>query len=168
MGGDPIRRSGELRVEQSIAELISQAHDRLEKQIGTLDEKFDAHADKVNTRLAAGDTHMALMNQSIKSVQTEVTTMRGELRDQSDKVRNVQAKGDRTPRATPALEPKAEQAWLTKTLRKGAEAGIVLVCATMCLGVFLWFVRGNAAKLLDTSPAAAPTIPAPATSPGAP
>ncbi len=160
MGGDPIRRSGELRVEQSIAELISQAHDRLEKQIGTLDEKFDAHADKVNTRLAAGDTHMALMNQSIKSVQTEVTTMRGELRDQSDKVRNVQAKGDRTPRATPALEPKKpEPPWLTKTLRKGVETAVGACMSVILVGALIWVFKGHAAALITDTPPAAHSTP---------
>ncbi len=165
--GDPIRRSGEIRVEQSLGDLLTQIHTSVDKRLDNIVERFEKHADKVESRLAHGDTTMAVLNTSHKGVENQLSTIRTDMKSQSDKINDVAAKRgiDRTPRATPALEPKSEQAWLTKTLRKGAEAGIVLVCATVCLGIFLWFVRGNAAKLIDTSPA---SVSSPATTPTTP
>lgn len=164
MGGDPIRRSGEFRIEQNLGELLTQIHQSVEKRLDNVVDRFEKHADEVEKRLAQGDTTMALMNQSIKGVENQLTTIRSDMKIQSDKIHDVEARRpiDRTPRATPALEPKAETPWITKALKKGAEAGIMSVCAAIALGIFLWLVRGNAAKIIDTSPAAAPAISSPA------
>ncbi len=157
--GDPIRRSGEIRVEQSLGELLTQIHQSVEKRLDNVVERFEKHAEKVENRLAQGDTSMAVMNQSIKGVEAQLGTIRSDIKIQSEKIRDVESKRpvDHTPRATPALEPKAEIPWIIRALKKGAEAGIAAVCAAVALGIFLWFVRGNAAKLIDTSPAPAPT-----------
>lgn len=160
--GDPIRRSGEFRIEQNLGELVSSLAERIEGRVESLSADFKEHSKSVEKRLAEGDTKMALMNQSIEGVNSQLTTIRSDIKAQSDKIRDIEAKRpvDHTPKATPALEPKPEkppQSRIEKLAWKGLEAGVMAVCAAFCLGVFLWFVRGNAAKIIDTSPAAAPT-----------
>ncbi len=139
------------------------ALDRLEKQIGSLDTKFDAHAEKVNTRLASGDTLLALMDQSIKAVKGEVTTLRTELKEQSDKIRQVQPKGDRTPQATPALTPKAEkpeQPRIVKIFWKGLETAIGAAMSVLLVGGMIYIFKGKAAALIaDPTSAPAPSSP---------
>jgi hypothetical protein len=176
---EQIRRSGEFRIEQNLGEILQGIHGAVEKRLDTIVEKFETHADKVDDRLAKGDTTMAVMNQAIKHVgdrvealhgdlTTQINTLRSEVKSQSDKIRDIEVKRpvDRTPRATPALEPKKEEPWLYRAFRKGTEYSIAAVMAALALGLVLWILRGNAAKIFDTSPAAAPALPTtPATAP---
>lgn len=173
---DPIRRSGEYRVEQNLGEILQQIHGAVEKRLDTIVEDFKDHAEKVNSRLAQGDTTMAVMNQTIKSVgekvdslkadvTTQVSTLREEIRSQSDRINGIEKSrpADRTPRATPALTPKEEpkepkEPWLYRALRKGAEVAIAAVMTAIILGIFWWIIRGNAAKVLDSpTPPTQPT-----------
>lgn len=160
MPQDPIRRSGEIRVEQTLGEMLGAIHASVEKRLDNIVERFENHAERVNTRLSEGDKTMALMNQSIRGVENQLTTIRSDMKEQSDKLDDVENKrraSDKTPRATPALEPKVEQSWINKALKKGAETAVATLMTTVVLGVFLWVVRGNAAKIIDPPSTVAPS-----------
>lgn len=171
MAGDPIRRSGEIRVEQSLGELLTQIHGSVEKRLDDIVDRFEKHADRVDTRLAAGDTKMALLNQSINKVEESITGLRTDIKDQSDRIHDIEIKkpiGDRTPRATPALmetKKEAPEPWVYRAFRKGAEYSIAAVMAAIALALVLWIIRGNAAKIVDTAPASTPSTAPSSTTP---
>ncbi len=166
MAGD-IRKSGEYAL---IAEVAEQIYNRFDKRVGEIVDKFETHAKEVTTQLADGDKTMALINQSVQGVKEDVSQLSTEVKANSTVVnqmkvdaQNFRRKGDTSPLATAALEPKKEKeekpSWLIETGKLALQNAMV----ALTVAVMIWLLRGGAAPVVTgaapPTTATAPTTP---------
>jgi hypothetical protein len=146
-------KSGEY---SALAQIAEELYQRLDERVTTIVDKFEDHAKEVTGQLAAGDKTMALLNQSVQEVKADVGDLSAKVESNSAVVNHMQLeaanyrkRGDTTPHASSALEPKIVPPGFMTELGKFVLQGAVLALVT---AIMFWVFRGGAAAIVTDPP----------------
>ncbi len=149
----PLEASANL---QALSTAVQMGFQNLNDRLDDSRANQNQHAEQISRRLDEGAERM----DKIESVMTAATTRLNEvlprLTSHSEIIEKLAKNGniDRTPRASPALQPIKEKSTVSKFMMPIYNA----VITTVVVGVVVWLLRGGAAPIVNaTNPPPAPT-----------
>ncbi len=166
MAGDArgTRQSGEHRVPLDASANLQALSTAVQMGFQNINDRFDAsrdhqdqHASQIARRLDEGAARMEKIEAGMTAATTQLNAIGPRLTSHSETIENlVKGRGiDRTPRATPALQPLKEKSAASKFMMPIYNA----VITTVVVATVVWLLRGGAAPIVNsTNPPALPPV----------